>query len=676
MRNTQDRFTESVAAARHLPQVTSETKTPFTKGHSRLLLSLMAVLVMLLAACGQSPRTDELPGEGEPIEVEDIATLEWTGAAIGYVDDEAELDLSSVDDGVVVTGSGADIWGTRDEFFFTYTTLQGDGSLELRVDELSASDPWSKAGVMIRESTAPESKNALIHISAGNGSVYQARVTDGDRTTNEAGADPTAEVGSWLRLTRVGDVLTGELSADGENWTEVGTYEIAMQEEVLIGMAVTAHASHSKATAKFKDVKYRRGRPDHAGPKPQEPAPTDPPQPTEPTPPSAPGSSFVLPPATLYVATNGSDSNSGRSVNDPLRTVTRAASMVKPGDVVYIRGGVYPIQVKFTTSGTSSAPIVWASYPGETAIFDGSDRRPALDSDRIWVEGASWNVFANFEVRNGPRQGIYVHSGSNDNFFTGLVVHGNNGSGIQNANSNRNRYEYLTIYDNFDQVNTRGETGQDADGIGMSSGDGNVISHVVSFRNSDDGIDAWKSTNTIIEYSVSHSNGRGSHGNGNGIKAGGGGHDNRTIVRNSIAFNNKAVGFTQNSGRNIQFLNNTAFNNGNYAFLGHDTVTFKNNLAIGGTLMLSSSTQQNNSWNLNISDPRIASQDPSSPDFLALRADSPAIDAGVDVGLEYSGSAPDLGALQYGVTIASFGDAVRSHIASASIRGDQLALGY
>src|SRR5690606_15769472 len=190
------------------------------------------------------------------------------------------------------------------------------------------------------------------------------------------------------------------------------------------------------------------------------------------------------------------------------------------------------------------------------------------------------------------------------------------------------RYEYLPVRDNFDDANTRGQQGQDADGIGISSGDGNVISHVISFRNSDDGIDAWKSTNTIIEYSVSHSNGRGSHGNGNGFKAGGGGHDNRTIVRNSIAFNNKAVGFTQNSGRNITFVNNTAYNNGNYAFLGHDSVTFRNNLAIGGTLMLSDSKQENNSWNLGVNDARIASTDPKSPDCLALRADSPAIDAG------------------------------------------------
>lgn len=670
MQNTQERSVETAALGRAT-----------TKPNKLIVSLMMALLVAVLAACGQSPQSPELPNEAEPEEVEDVTTLAWTGTAIGYVDDEdGELQLSNLDleEGVVVVGSGEDIWGTQDEFFYTYTELKGDGALSLRVDELSASDPWSKAGVMIREGLEPDAKNALIHISQGNGSVFQARLAQGDRTINTAGADENAEVGGWVRLSRSGDVVTGELSDDGETWREVGSYELPMGEDLLIGMAVTAHDRDARATARFTNLRYYDSSPVNVGANPTEPAdPIDPSEPTEPAQPAptVPGSNFDLPPATLYVSPNGNDSNSGRSEDQALRTVNRAASIVRPGDVVYIREGVYPIQTRFTRSGTRSEPIVWASYPGETAVFDGSNRRPGTDQDRIWVDGASWNVFANFEVRNGPRQGIYVVNGANDNLFTGLVIHGNNGSGVQNANSSRNRYEFLTIYDNFDRVHPTGKSGEDADGIGMSSGDSNVISHVVSFMNSDDGIDAWKSTNTLIEYSVAHSNGRGSNGNGNGIKAGGGGHDNRTVVRNSIAFNNKAVGFTQNSGRNITFVNNTAFNNGNYAFLGHDSVTFQNNLAIGGTLMLTGSRQQNNSWNLDIRDARLVSTDPSHPEFLSLRADSPAIEAGIDVGLPYSGSAPDLGALQHGVTIASFGQPVQSNLVASSLTETAVALG-
>ncbi len=638
-----------------------------------LLFAVSTLVIAVLAACGQPAVSPEVAEERPVTEGQDAGSFNWTGAAIGYEDDEQALELSSsAEEGVVIVGSGEDIWGNRDEFYYTYTELKGDGALSVRVEELSAADPWSKAGVMIRESLEPDARNAMIHISANNGSVYQARLERGDVTVNSAGRDDNNAVPGWLRLSRNGDVLTGELSADGENWNPIGSYEIAMEEDVYIGMAVTAHARGAKATARFTNLKAYTESPVTISPDPSDPVTPPAPERPAPTVPGAPGSTYTPPPATLYVATNGNDSNSGRSESAPLRTLNKAASIVRPGDVVYIRGGVYPLETKIRTSGTASEPIVWTSYPGEWAIFDGSGRNPGVDKDRFWIDGASHNIFANFEVRNGPRQGIYVINGANDNLLTGIVTHGHNGSGIQNVSSSRNTFQYITTYDNFDRINSKNQPGEDADGIGISSGRDNVISHVLAYDNADDGIDAWKSTYTLIEYTVVHSNGRGSHGNGNGIKAGGG-IDNYTTVRHTIAYNNKAVGFTNNSGRHISFINNTSFGNGNYAFLGHTDVTFTNNLAIGGTLMVHSSNQRSNSWNLNISDARPVSTDSAHPEFLALRSDSPAINAGVPTGYEYSGSAPDLGALEYGVTIAGILGIENPQIAIASLGQQQPA---
>jgi len=58
--------------------------------------------------------------------------------------------------------------------------------------------------------------------------------------------------------------------------------------------------------------------------------------------------------ATYYVATNGSDSNSGTSVSSPFKTMQHAADLTNPGDTVYVRGGTY------TFSG-SSAPATRAA---------------------------------------------------------------------------------------------------------------------------------------------------------------------------------------------------------------------------------------------------------------------------------------------------------------------------
>src|SRR5690606_7527084 len=70
-----------------------------------------------------------------------------------------------------------------------------------------------------------------------------------------------------------------------------------------------------------------------------------------------------------YVATNGSDSNSG-SMSSPFKTLERAAKAAKPGDLIYIRGGRYPGARIENVHGTASSPIIFRAFPGETPILD------------------------------------------------------------------------------------------------------------------------------------------------------------------------------------------------------------------------------------------------------------------------------------------------------------------
>ena len=382
--------------------------------------------------------------------------------------------------------------------------------------------------------------------------------------------------------------------------------------------------------------------------------------PTEPLPPAdepepqpePPGSAFgwyEVPPATLYVATNGNDDNSGRTTNDPLRTIQRAANIAQPGDTIYIRAGTYPIQTQFTRSGTSNQPITWTSYPGETAILDGSNQTPATSQHRVWVSNARHNVFANLEIRNSPREGIIVQD-AHDNLFTHLHIHSNHYSGILNMRSDRNTYQYITTHNNYDRHNPDGRIGDDADGISISTGDSNTLYRVIAYNNSDDGIDAWRSTNTVIDSSITFANGRGSHGDGNGIKAGGNNEHNNTLVRNNIAFNNKANGFDDNSGRNITFVNNTAHNNGNYDFAFGETTTLRNNLSNNGRIGAWGTDHHHNSWNLGITDPHIGSTDPTHPNFLTLADTSPARSAGTT---DLPTTSTDLGAIPHGHTVTT-----------------------
>ncbi len=75
--------------------------------------------------------------------------------------------------------------------------------------------------------------------------------------------------------------------------------------------------------------------------------------------------------ATYYVSTSGSDSNSG-SMSAPWLTIQHAANTVTAGATVYVFGGVYGEAVTFPSSGTARARITFQSYPGQTAVLDGT----------------------------------------------------------------------------------------------------------------------------------------------------------------------------------------------------------------------------------------------------------------------------------------------------------------
>ena len=73
----------------------------------------------------------------------------------------------------------------------------------------------------------------------------------------------------------------------------------------------------------------------------------------------------------FYVAMNGSDSNSG-SQTSPWRTIAKANSVLKPGDTVFIRNGLYDEQISPVCSGLLGKYIMYKAYPGEAPIIDRS----------------------------------------------------------------------------------------------------------------------------------------------------------------------------------------------------------------------------------------------------------------------------------------------------------------
>ena len=71
--------------------------------------------------------------------------------------------------------------------------------------------------------------------------------------------------------------------------------------------------------------------------------------------------------STYYVATTGSDTAAG-TITAPWRTVQKAATAAKSGDVVYVRAGTYAERVTVSAAGTAAAPVVISGYGTERPL--------------------------------------------------------------------------------------------------------------------------------------------------------------------------------------------------------------------------------------------------------------------------------------------------------------------
>jgi hypothetical protein len=155
-----------------------------------------------------------------------------------------------------MTASGADIWGTADQFHFASKTLTGPGSIVARINSVENTDPWAKAGVMIRETLDAGSKNAFACVTPENGVASQGRTaTDGTSfSTSQTGiAAP-----HWVKLERDSSGnFTVSHSADGATWESVENAiptNIPMASNVYIGLALTSHNAALTCQAIFSNV--------------------------------------------------------------------------------------------------------------------------------------------------------------------------------------------------------------------------------------------------------------------------------------------------------------------------------------------------------------------------------------------------------------------------------------
>ncbi|HWA72126.1 MAG TPA: right-handed parallel beta-helix repeat-containing protein [Polyangiaceae bacterium] len=405
-----------------------------------------------------------------------------------------------------------------------------------------------------------------------------------------------------------------------------------------------------------------------------------------------------------FVSPTGDDANDG-SMAKPYYSLSKAVSAAPAGTVIYMRGGTfkYSATIALATSGTEAAPIQILAYGDEKPVLDFSTQPYGADNRGLLLTGDYWRIIG-LEISHAGDNGLKVEGSHNR--IERCVFHHNGDSGIQlgfgheTVNPNGTLCSYNEVincdsYLNFDFDSKGG----DADGFAckMHNGKGNVFRGCRSYHNADDGWDLYE-TDWPVEITNCWAFHNGDQtdfdaiylekmgkkmssysGNGNGFKLGGNGTGGNSVgthvVKNCVSFDHNfrsKKGFDQNSHKGgVRIVNSVAWGNG-YNFMFEDDPDsgakneFLNNVSLLAKTSLGmefsgAAVLTNNSWQLPVtvdaSDfadmaeaaataPRQADGSLPNNGFARLVPNSDLIDKGVDVGLPFTGSAPDLGAFE------------------------------
>lgn len=294
----------------------------------------------------------------------------------------------------------------------------------------------------------------------------------------------------------------------------------------------------------------------------------------------------------IYVSPNGK-SNAAGTKDDPMDIYT-AVKIAAPGQKILIKEGTYDlsstVKVERGINGTADAMIYMIADPE-------ADSRPVFDFGGkcagMILAGDYW-YFQGFDVTRSADAQKGIQVSGNHNILDRIKAYKNGNTGIQIS-----RYLGTDQFNQWPAHNTilncssylNADKGyEDADGFAakLTVGQGNVFDGCIAAYNADDGWDLFAKVQSgsigvvTIQNCVAFKNGyildengrEINAGNGNGFKMGGDSMPGAHVLKNSVAFANKAKGIDSNSCPDIKVYSSTTFDNESY------NVAFYTNTAV------------------------------------------------------------------------------------------------
>lgn len=187
------------------------------------------------------------------------------GATLGRFDGHADVGAPRIAGSAVynplsqeytLSAAGTNMWGPRDEFHFAWKRMKGDFILQARVELLGkGADPHRKLGLIARSSLDADSPYADAAVHGDGLTSLQYRRTKGGITEEVESPVKGADV---LQLERKGTTYIFSAARYGDPYTVTRVADLALGDEVQVGLFLCSHNPEVVEKAVFRDVRLIR----------------------------------------------------------------------------------------------------------------------------------------------------------------------------------------------------------------------------------------------------------------------------------------------------------------------------------------------------------------------------------------------------------------------------------
>jgi len=165
------------------------------------------------------------------------------------------------DDFEMQAGGSDFYWNGYDAGHFADEVRYGDFDVQVRISGMNVADCNTQAGLMWRESTAPDCRRIYVCVnSPSNCNRYWSLIR---WTQGNGGSEWPSDTGpglwsflagyDWIRLQRQGNVFTSYYSYDGVNWNQYAQVTANFPAMGIVGPATSARNNGAVATVWYRD---------------------------------------------------------------------------------------------------------------------------------------------------------------------------------------------------------------------------------------------------------------------------------------------------------------------------------------------------------------------------------------------------------------------------------------